>query len=262
MTRYVPVTSSDIAVAWGRALDHLSRPGNVEVGPLIVNISGFSGGFPSEDVFVRGEVDLALSNATSTKATLCSVETTANLIFPESLWKRHRNDGRKAFFNRYKKLLPRLQKRDTRNRKGTYFSRMIQYGESGQDQLAHVLETWADGNHRRSALQVMVFNPSVDHTRQPFLGFPCLDYVTFTPDTHEGTLSVTALYAEQYIFDRGYGNYLGLCRLARFVAGEMKLRFNQLTCVASCAKLGDAIGKREAKAFVKRIHAAITPEGA
>src|SRR5690606_32024341 len=121
-----------------------------------------------------------------------------------------RSSGRDAFFNRYTtKVLPRLKKRDQRNRKGTYFSRMIEYGEHAVNQLGHVLDTWDANNHRRSALQLVIFDPKRDHTKEPFLGFPCLDYVAFTPDTKGGALSVTALYAEQYIFDRGYGNYLG-----------------------------------------------------
>ncbi|WP_437665617.1 hypothetical protein [Sorangium sp. So ce1182] len=260
MSSYLQVGSRDLAVAWGRALAGLARPGSSEVGPLVVNVANFDGGFPPEDVTVRTELSLAMTNAATMSPTLCSSETTANLIFPESLWLRHRTQGRQVFFDQYRKLLPRLKKRDPRNLKGTYFSRMIQYGASGTDQLAHVLDAWDGGTHRRSAFQIVVFDPKVDHHRQPFLGFPCLDYVTFTPDTREGTLSVTALYAEQYLFDRGYGNYLGLCRLGRFVAEQMKLRFNQLTCIASCAKLGKTIRKREAQALVHKIESVIRTE--
>lgn len=254
------VQSSDLAVAWGRGLAAVAKPGVDEVTPLVVNVAGFDGGFPGEHPQVRSRLDAALKAAVTTKDRVCSAETTANLIFPESLWLRYRASGRDVFFDNYLKLLPRLQKRDGRNRKGTYFSRLVSHGKTGTNQLRHVLDTWQSGNHRRSALQLVVFDPTVDHHRQPFLGFPCLDYVTFTPNTHDSTLSVTALYAEQYLFDRGYGNYLGLCRLARFVAHEMKLRFNQLTCIASCAKLGDAIKKREAQALVQTFGAALDQE--
>lgn len=254
------VQSPDLAVAWGRALAAVASRGVDEVTPLVVNVAGFEGGFPSEHPEVRARLDAALKAAVTTKDTVCSAGTTANLIFPENLWLRYRASGRDAFFDKYLKLLPRLQKRDGRNRKGTYFSRLVSHGTNGTNQLKHVLDTWQSGNHRRSALQLVVFDPIVDHHRQPFLGFPCLDYVTFTPNTHDATLSVTALYAEQYLFDRGYGNYLGLCRLARFVAGEMQLRFNQLTCIASCAKLGDAIKKREAQALVQSFGDALDPE--
>lgn len=257
MSNYLEIRSRDLGVAWGRAFARLAERGVDEIAPLIVNVSGFENGFPGENATVRQELDAAIASANADKSSICSVATTANLIFPESLWLRHHAAGRKVFFAHYLRLLPRLQKRDARNRKGTYFSRLISYGTSRLNQLGHILDAWDAGTHRRSALQVVLFDPAEDHSRQPFLGFPCLDYVTFTPNTKEKTLSVTALYAEQYLFERGYGNYLGLCRLGRFVAEQMKLRFDQLTCVASCAKLGDTLGKRDAQAIARRIQPAL-----
>lgn len=254
MSSFEPVQSPDVAVAWAKALRLVTKKGVDEVAPLIVNIGGFDDGFPEENQAIRKEADALLEAAKSKKETLCPIDTTANLIFPENLWLRYRNDGRKVFFDRYRgPLAKRLKKADQRNRKGTYFLRMISYGEDGQDQLSHVLDAWDGGTHRRSALQVVVFDPNVDHTRQPFLGFPCLDYITFTPNTADKTLSMMALYADQWLVDRGYGNYLGLCRLGRFVAEQMKLRFAQLTCIASCAQIGDAVGKRETQALVDRV---------
>jgi hypothetical protein len=254
MNNFEPVSSPDLAVAWGKALRLLTKKGVGDVVPLIVNISGFENGFPTENPYIRKEADALLEAAKANKETLCTIDTTANLIFPENLWLRYRNDGRKVFLDRYRgPLSERLKKRDARNRKGTYFSRMIKYGETGQDQLSHILDAWDSGTHRRSALQIVIFDPKIDHTRQPFLGFPCLDYITFTPNTSEKTLSMMALYAEQWLVDRGYGNYLGLCRLGRFVAEQMKLRFAQLTCIASCAQLGEAVGKRESQSLIDRV---------
>ena len=37
--------------------------------------------------------------------------------------------------------------------------------------------------------------------------------------------------------ERAYGNYLGLCRLGRFMAHEMGLKFDQMTCIATPVKL-------------------------
>ena len=240
-------SSPDLARAWAKALGSLTERGVKEISPLIVNITGFEDGFPTEDPTIRSEVDHALEEAKAAKPTLCSIDTTANLIFPESLWLRYQAEGRDTFFAKYLKLVKRLEKRDRRNHKGTYFSRML-----GKHQLQHVLDTWDQGTHRRSALQIAIFDPEKDHTKQPFLGFPCLDYVAFTPRSDSKTLSVTALYADQWIFDRGYGNYVGLCRLGRFVAQQMGLRFAQLTCIASCAQLGEAIGKEAARALANR----------
>src|SRR5262249_43220952 len=81
-----------------------------------------------------------------------------------------------------------------------------------------------------------------------------LDYIAFAHDDGGG-LSLTALYATQFVFDRGYGNYLGLCRLGSFMAGEMGLTFRQLTCVVSCAEIGTP-SKGDAKALLGKIRAA------
>ena len=96
------VQSPDLAVAWGRALAAVASRGVDEVTPLVVNVAGFEGGFPSEHPGVRARLDAALKAAVTTKDTVCSADTTANLIFPESLWLRYRASGRDAFFDKYR----------------------------------------------------------------------------------------------------------------------------------------------------------------
>lgn len=61
--------------------------------------------------------------------------------------------------------------------------------------------------------------------------------VAFAP-SDDGEMAITAFYAMQYLFEKAYGNYLGLCRLGHFMAHELGLRLTQMTCVASIAKLG------------------------
>ncbi|MEB5016537.1 hypothetical protein RXP78_29840, partial [Pseudomonas aeruginosa] len=64
-------------------------------------------------------------------------------------------------------------------------------------------------------------------------GFPCLQHVTFAP-AKDG-LNVNAFYATQYMVERAYGNYLGLCRLGQFVAHELKLPLKRFTCFTGLA---------------------------
>jgi hypothetical protein len=54
---------------------------------------------------------------------------------------------------------------------------------------------------------------------------------------------VNALYAAQYMVERAYGNYLGLCRLGQFVAHEMELRLARLTCFTGIAECEIAKGR-------------------
>jgi thymidylate synthase len=111
-----------------------------------------------------------------------------------------------------------------------------------KNQLKHIVEIWhRDGkNHKRprqSALQVAIFDPTKDHTGQPVRGFPCLQQVSFSYDD-DGGLAVNAYYPTQYMFDRAYGNYLGLCHLGDFMAHEMGLNLVRFTCYIGHPELG------------------------
>lgn len=250
------IQTDNLSVAWTRAFLALLEPGVDDLIPLVVNLSGFSRGAPAEIPAIRAALDTRLDQNERTYRSA----TTAGLIFPENLWLRYRGQGRTAFFQHYLDVLfPRLQRADRRNARGTYFERMLAYGPKRKNQLAHVIDTRLGGNKRRSALQVMVFDPELDHSNRPYLDFPCLDHVAFAPDG-DGGLSLTAFYAMQYIFDRAYGNYLGLCALGRFVAGELGLEFRQLTCVAGIAQLGGIKNKRgSARELAEVIKAALPP---
>jgi hypothetical protein len=69
------------------------------------------------------------------------------------------------------------------------------------------------------------------------------------------TLVVTGFYGTQYLFERGYGNYLGLCELGQFAAQEMGLRLVRMTCVAGFAELG--IPKGNCDDLVAELQAAV-----
>ncbi len=77
-------------------------------------------------------------------------------------------------------------------------------------------------------------------------GFRCHQQVTFAKVGEDG-LAGTAFYPKQYVFERAYGSYLGLCRLGKFMAAQMGLRMVQMICVAGVAKLG------ETKTYLRRL---------
>ena len=58
-------------------------------------------------------------------------------------------------------------------------------------------------------------------------------------------LVVNAFYATQQLFDKAYGNYLGLARLGAFMAHEMRLPLVRLNVFAGVAKL-ERIAKTDA----------------
>lgn len=215
--------------------------------PLTISIGGVTG-LPVEDLRIRQTLDSTLvSNGKFT----CDVS--ALTIFPYKHWIRDGRPPYQELFAWYlKKFLPRLKARDSRNRNGTYFERMIDFQgvrvkdgkllNDGKNQLEHIIKIWPKDSHhprpRQSALQVACFDPVKDHTGSVRSGFPCLQQVSFTYDNNKG-LAINAYYPTQYIFDRAYGNFLGLCHLGHFMAHELGLELIRFSCFVGHPELGD-----------------------
>ena len=221
--------------AWASALQEVTRPGVDSITPLVISFTGFSqSGSPDEDSAVRADLDDELR-----ARGLQDCRTVANTIFPRSLW--NPASDRRLLYERFKRIYPRIRK-DPANRHGTYFHRMISYGDDppGVNQLEFVIDAFLRGLKRRSALQLAIIDPRRDHVRTPQRGFPCLHQLAFTPSP-DGQLVLTAFYATQHIFHKAYGNYLGLAELGAFFARETKLHLARVTCVAANACRGDKI---------------------
>jgi hypothetical protein len=231
------VEHTNLSTAWGTALRVISETGSKEVGPLTVAVTGFD---PNGIVQENTEIRAVLDDLLASKG-MQTVDTVANTIFPTSLWDPAKD--REVLYNRYRRILSRILHSSIKNRRGIYFARMITGGPKGQEnQLEFGISTYlARKGVRRGVLQVGVFNPGLDHSASALLGFPCLQHVTFAP-TDEG-LCVNAFYATQYMVERAYGNYLGLCRLGRFVAHELNLPLARLTCMTGIAQCEIPKGK-------------------
>lgn len=232
------LVEGDLSRAWARAFLAAMETGVDEISPLCVTVRGLDEGRPVEEPAIRQALDKALAAQGEFPCL-----TVANTIFPRSRWKPEL--GRERLFERYAKMLPTIKAADKRrNQNGTYFERMIAFGLERPglgkiNQLEHIVSTYKErGNHRRSALQASIFDPAKDHTHQRQRGFPCLHQVSFVP-LEDGKLAVTGFYATQYLFEKAYGNYLGLHDLGRFMAYELDLELAELNCIASVAKRGD-----------------------
>jgi hypothetical protein len=117
---------------------------------------------------------------------------------------------------------------------------LIAYPSADPDafnQLDQVISTYLTGNHRRSALQASVVVPRLDLNDARQLGFPCMHQVAFLPNSARRTLQVVGFYPMQYLYERAYGNYLGLARLGFFMATEMNLALEAMSCVSVVAKV-------------------------
>ena len=244
------IEDGNLSFAWGKALRLVSKRGRSEMAPLIVSFTGFDDrGSVLEDTAIRSILDELLQ-----EDGLQSVKTVGGTIFPVSLW--NPNVSRTQFFERYRRIIPRLRKVSSKNKRGLYFERMISCGpENNTNQLDFVISHYLSRRGvRRSALQVAIFDPMQDHSKAAQLGFPCLQHVTFAPIKNCTSLSVNAFYASQYMVERAYGNYLGLCSLGKFVAHELSLKLERVTCYSGIALLDSGIRKARLKPLIEIVN--------
>lgn len=253
------IEEPNLSHAWGRVLLHVLDNSKHRLAPLMVSVTGFAEGLPVEDEEIRHALDALLA----TKEKKYSSKVSALTIFPHDAWVRHGRQPVREFSDWYlKHFFPRLQARDSHNSRGTYFERMVRFqgskkGKDGapaldqKNQLDHLVTIWrrdrAKGSSsRHSALQASILDPVKDHTGGKMLGFPCLQQVSFSYDDAD-QLAVNAYYPTQYIMDRAYGNYLGLCHLGQFMAQDMGLKVVRLNCFIGLPELGNKWTKEELK---------------
>lgn len=247
------IEENNLSVAWGKAFLEVFNATGGRISPLVVAIKDLDNTEPPEIPAIRDVLDATLNE----KKNGLSCSEVANTIFPVSLW--NPEISRENLYERYLKIFPHICKH-TRNRYGVYFQRLISFGydketqKKGMNQLEHIISTWELGNRRKSAMQASLFDPYKDHTHQRQRGFPCLQQVAFA-NTEENNLQVTGFYATQYIFERAYGNYLGLYHLGRFMAHEMDLKLSKVICIATPAKL--KVTKRDSQKLADKVKAAL-----
>ncbi len=230
----VMINDNNLSRAWSRLLLGVLDGAGTEVSPLVLSVTGFDDtGVAPEDPAVRLAVDQLLKRKGRLK-----VEDVAFTIFPQRIWEMSRGD-RTRLFTLYRATFPRWQAMNKKaNGRGLYFERMIMYGRGPCDgnQLEWILSQYGSrAGVRRSMLQATTFDPGRDHVASAQLGFPCLQQVSFEP-TAAG-LVVNAFYATQQIFDKAYGNYLGLAQLGAFMAHEMDMPLARLNVMVGVAKL-------------------------
>jgi hypothetical protein len=233
------IQEENLSIAWGKAFVDLFNRSADSLEPMAISIHGMRGKEPPEDPSLRFTINTVLRTNG-----LPSISETASTIFPFKEWLLRGKPACDKFRTWYlEKYLPKHQARVSkvgRRWKNTYFERMINFtGTKERDgkqefatcnQLGHVVSLFlSNSSIRQSALQIGLFDPAKDHTRAPLLGFPCLQQLSFSHNSL-GKMSLNAYYPSQYIFERAYGNYLGLCHLGLFVAEQMHLTFVQLNC--------------------------------
>ena len=236
------IEETNLSKAWCKTLEYIIHSRGTEVSPLVLTLTQFE-----ECLQIKSALNSdLLSNQ------LDSIDTVSETIFPDSLY-QYCGQNREVLYKTYLKNLPRIKKVDLRNNKGTYFERLIAFGESEKinqlDIIIYSLQNSKD--KRRSKLQASTFDPLRDHTKGAFQGFPCLQHVTFYK-SESGGLILNSFYAIQYLYQRAYGNWLGLINLGKFVAKETHMELERLNCFIGVEKL-DHLTKAKAQKLLQNI---------
>ena len=226
------IFANSVDGAWLQAVTMaLAAPGH-EISPLTVTIEHQSDGDEWDDAEARLKVNQLLESADRQP-----VEHVASTIFVNSWWNKAR--PREEYYKRYKKNLAKLRSYK-QNANGIYLERLINYpgelGKEGLNQLERIIQMFNAGTRRRSAFQATPYYPLTDLKATPYLHFPCLQQVAFIP-IREGQLTVLGFYPIHYLFQRAYGNYLGLVHLGEFMAHGMSLHLSRVICIAGVATL-------------------------
>jgi thymidylate synthase len=158
------------------------------------------------------------------------IETTRNTVFPAS-WARRTADPA-ALVDYYRERYTRaglLGFED--NKHGTYFGRVVAYprGESEEpgDQLTDTIRKIKGelGNRgpKSSRYEINIYSERKDTNPT---SFPCLAHLSV--HLHEGKLHMQAIYRNEFLVGRGYGNYLGLGELQAYIAAQAGIEVGEL----------------------------------
>jgi len=189
-----------------------------------------------------------------------SVELVAATIFPERLWRLCAGDRQELYREAMLNLRTFTKWEPNKNRCGMYFGRLFGFGidhrtgkslgykagkamrDAGENQVEHLIRQLTKSaksgrSVARMQLQAATFDPMRDMTTSGQPSFPCMQHIAFNTDIKSLCLEMTAFYATQQLFVKAYGNWLGLCRLGAFIAGQSGLKLTRFTCFANVQKM-------------------------
>ena len=145
----------------------------------------------------------------------------ANTIFPASTWQK--SESRDEFYARYK----RAHSRGRHKRWGTYFLRLIDFGQTHVNQLERSLRVFKEWEKNPGTAVVFHLSSAETDVPRP-LGGPCLQLIQL--QAWGGTIDMTAVYRNHDFFNKAFPNYVGLGRLLNFICGESERNVGKLVC--------------------------------
>ena len=243
------IDADNLTVAWLESMAHLlGTPKGKDVN-LVVAFHGID-----EDPAVRPILDDFLVQASKRrKEAVYPIDSVASTLFPESWYVPERSAEPREHLYACHALAQRVHKRLS-GEEETYFDRLVSYPapdgsrvnqlEEQVQRLEGQLRTRAP---KSSAYEIGVVAPGDLRVQVPgrdhlYMGFPCLSHISLT--LHGHAIHLSALYRNQGFLRKAYGNYVGLARLARFLATELGVAVGEIACLASHADAEVSVGTR------------------
>jgi len=244
------IAAENLSEAWLDVVRFMSAvPGRKAV-HLLVRISD-----PQiEDLPIRSEAEELIEawNRAHPKKQMQAIETTRNTMFPAAFARRTAGPADLARYYRERYGKDGLRGFEL-NERGIYFGRLVAYPRSESeyaDQLSDTVRKLQQelntGSNKSSRYELNVYNERLD--RSP-MSFPCLAHLSV--HLHERKLHVQAIYRNEYLVARAYGNYLGLSQLQAYIADSVNVAPGELLVTAGHIEMD---GSRSAVlAMLKRL---------
>jgi thymidylate synthase len=240
--------AGNLSEGWLGAVRCMDRIKGKKAVHLLVRIADPTREDPEIRAAAQGLIDERNRVARSAKDELYDIETTRNTIFPAAWARRNpKPSDLAAYYNeRYESL-----RGFKHNDRGTYFGRVVAYpGPDGSiDQLTDTvrklkaeLDTSKSGraSNKSSRYEINIYNAACD--RNP-MSFPCLAHISV--HLHDRRLHMQAVYRNEYLIGRAYGNYLGLAELQQYMAVAAGIKPGELLMTINHAELDST--KRDLK---------------
>jgi hypothetical protein len=170
------------------------------------------------------------------------VLTTRNTMFPATWASRHPEPADLAAY--YRERYARLRTYPG-NSYGTYFGRIVAYPRNSKhddtaDQLTELVrklrQELAGGSPKSSRYEVNIFSERYDTNT---MSFPCMAHLSF--HLHGRQLHQQAIYRNEYLVGRAYGNYLGLAQLQAYIAASCDISVGEFAVTIGHVELDGSV---------------------
>jgi len=249
------LTPPNNAAAWVQIMEHLFTEPDGKCFHLVTSIAD-----PQVEYKEFTRIVDALAKATGVISTMEN----ANAIWPHVLAPPGQDFAKTM--KRMKEFAAPLIKEANSRHADSYLERLVAWrskeGGARVPQLEKIIERMKNevGNSapKSSAYDLAIFSAGLD---PGYMSFPCLSHLSFKLDISNQKIRLAALYRNHHFISHGYGNFVGLGRLMRFVAGQVGLGVGGLLCVSTHADAELQRGKGRIKESVAEARAFLDENG-